>query len=320
MQRRMLLTAALAAPLVACAERLQPMGAPQQAPRLTPDAIITADGYRLPLRRRLPEDGVPTRAVIVGLHGFNDYSGAFEGAGRYFAGRGVALYAYDQRGFGGTRDPGVWAGEETLVADAKAAVRLVAETHPGKPVFLLGTSMGGAVVVRALTPGPSLTPDPPPPVAGAILVAPAVWGFETMGFFTRTALKLTYAAAPGWTMKPPPELNIRPTDNIDLLKAMGADPLVLKGARVDTLYGLTELMGAALDALPRLTVPTLAMYGAHEEVLAPAAVAAATERLSADPAVTLKHYPDGWHMLLRDLQGVRVLEDIAAWIDARLGS
>lgn len=290
------------------------MGPPRQAPRLTPEAIIAADGYHLPLRRHLPENGVPTRAVIVGLHGFNDYSNAFEGAGRYFAGRGVALYAYDQRGFGATRDPGVWAGEETLVADANAAVRLIAGAHPGKPVFLLGTSMGGAVVARILIAAQA------PPVAGAILVAPAVWGFETMGFFTRTALRLAHAAAPGWTMKPPPELNIRPTDNIALLKAMSADPLVLKGARVDTLYGLTELMGAALDALPRLTVPTLAMYGAHEEVLAPTAVAAATRRLSAVPAVTLKHYPDGWHMLLRDLQGVRVLEDIAAWIDARLMS
>ena len=30
--------------------------------------------------------------------------------------------------------------------------------------------------------------------------------------------------------------------------------------------------------------------------------------------VTAACYPDGWHMLLRDLQRERVWEDIAAWI------
>lgn len=304
--------ALLAGLMAACAPRLQPMGPALAPPLLTADAIIAADGYRLPLRRWTPAPGVPTRAVILALHGFNDYSKSFDGPGAYFAGRGVAMYAYDQRGFGATRDPGVWAGGDALAADAQAALGLLAAAHPGLPLFLLGESMGGAAAILALT------GDAPTPATGAILSAPAVWGFAAMNFWPRIALKLAHAAAPGMIATAPPELGIRPSDNIDMLKALAADPLVIKGARVDALYGLTEMMGAALDALPRLNLPTLALYGAHEQVLPPEPVAKAQEVLSTNPQATVKVYPDGWHMLLRDLQATQVLEDAAAWIDGRL--
>lgn len=298
--------------LSACAPRLQPMGPATAEPRLTADAIVAADGYRLPLRRWVPVDGVPTRAIVLALHGFNDYSKSFDGPGGYFAGRGVAVYAYDQRGFGATRNPGVWAGGDTLAADARAALKLLADAHPGLPVFLMGESMGGAAAILALTGGAPL------PVRGAVLSAPAVWGFESMGFWPRNALKLAYAAVPGMVATAPPELNIRPSDNIEMLKALAADPLVIKGARVDALYGLTEMMGAALTALPRLDLPTLALYGAHEQVLPPEPVAKAKAALAAKPQATVKVYAHGWHMLLRDLQAAQVWEDAAAWIDGRL--
>lgn len=288
------------------------MGAPTAPPRLAADAIIAADGYQLPLRRWLPDDGVPTRAVIVALHGFNDYSNAFDGVGRYFAGRGVAVYAYDQRGFGAASDPGVWPGAQTLIADAAMAVRLLKTAHPDLPVFMLGESMGGAVTAA------TLASDDPPPAAGAVLSAPAVWGFSVMDFWPRIALKLTYAIMPGVATTAPPELNIRPSDNIDMLRALSADPLVIKKTRIDALYGLTELMGLALEALPRLKTPILALYGANEQVLPPKPVARAQAILANNPAATVKHYPDGWHMLLRDLQSARVLNDVAVWIDNRL--
>lgn len=310
--RRRWLSAAATAALAACAPRFQPMGPASVPARLTEDAIVAADGARLPLRRWTPEDGAPVRAVVVALHGFNDYSNAFDGVGRFLAGRGVAVLAYDQRGFGATADPGIWAGAETMIADAASAVRLTAAAHPGVPVFLMGESMGGAVAAAALT------GDDPPTVAGAILSAPAVWGFSVMGFWPRTALKLAYAVLPGASSVPPPELGIRPSDNLPMLRALSADPLVIKKTRVDALYGLTELMGLALDALPKLRIPVLALYGGNEQVLAAEAVARARDLLAANPSATTMFYPDGWHMLMRDLQAARVLEDVAGWIDSRL--
>ena len=57
----------------------QPAGAPAarpaRGPAITNNALIGADGSRLPLRRWLPRGAV--KAVILALHGFNDYSNAF---------------------------------------------------------------------------------------------------------------------------------------------------------------------------------------------------------------------------------------------------
>ena len=294
--------------LGACTARFQPMGDPVADPRLAENAIVAADGYALPTRAWLPEPGVRPRAVILALHGFNDYSNAFDGAGKAFAKAGIATYAYDQRGFGETRDPGIWPGAETLVADLRTAAAVVRARHPGVPFYLLGESMGGAVVLTALD-----RPDAPP-VDGAILVAPAVWGTETMGFFPRAALWLSYNLVPGWTVTAPRELKITPSDNIEMLRALGRDPLVIKGSRVDTLHGLTDLMGRAFDATARLETPALVLYGAHEEVLPPRPVKGAIAHLEAAGHHRIAVYPDGYHMLLRDLQGDVVIADIAQWI------
>ncbi|HYG88707.1 MAG TPA: alpha/beta hydrolase [Azospirillum sp.] len=297
----------LAVGLAGCAANYQPMGTTVTAPRLTQSTMITADGAELPMRSWLPE-GQPVRAVVVALHGFNDYSNAFEGAGKHFTRVGVATYAYDQRGFGATRAPGIWPGKDTLVADATTAVELVRAKHPGVPVYLMGESMGGAVVLTTLTRRHA------PKVDGAILVAPAVWGRETMGFFPRTALWVSYNLVPGMKVVAPKGLKIRPSDNIEMLRALGRDPLVIKNTRVDALEGLTDLMDEALLACDRLQVPALVLYGAHEEVLPPRPVKRAINALEGAGRHVVAVYPDGYHMLLRDLKGEVVLDDVAAWI------
>ena len=95
----------------------QPAGAAIGAPALNGDHVLTADGYRLPLHRWLPPGEI--KAVVLGLHGFNDYGNSFHYLQEAVVEAGnVAIYAYDQRGFGATKRPGIWAGQDTLVDDA----------------------------------------------------------------------------------------------------------------------------------------------------------------------------------------------------------
>lgn len=294
--------------LSGCAGRQQPMGPAVAVPSLDAHVLTAADGYALPIRSWLPEI-TPPRAVILALHGFNDYSNAFDGAGRRWAAQGIATYAYDQRGFGASADTGVWPGTPTLVADLKTAVAQLRRRHPDRPLFLLGESMGGAVALTALT-------DETTPLAvdGAILVAPAVWGRDSMGFFPRAALWLSNAVVPGMVVHPPRDLGIEPSDNLPMLRALGRDPLVIKGARIDALAGLTDLMDEALAACRRLDAPALILYGAHEQVLPPRPVERALAAFEASGRHVVAVYPDGYHMLLRDRQGNVVIDDVAGWI------
>src|SRR3546814_13687678 len=70
----------------------------------------------LPYATLFRADGPPA-AIILALHGFNDYSRSFEAPAAYWADRGIATYAYDQRGFGQTPHRGLWPGAARLIAD-----------------------------------------------------------------------------------------------------------------------------------------------------------------------------------------------------------
>ncbi|MEW5728956.1 MAG: lysophospholipase [Pseudomonadota bacterium] len=305
--RRLLSCLLILVSLSACAARLHPPGQAVMAPQLNGDHWLSADGARLPVRAWLP-DGRPG-AVIVALHGMNDYSNFFDEPGAYLARHGVAAYAYDQRGFGQGPHPGFWSSGQAMAEDLRAAVALVAARHPGVPLYILGESMGGAVTMLA-TAG-----EPPPQVRGVILSAPAVWGRSSMGLFQRAALWVAYQLVPGMELTGE-GLKITPSDNIEMLRALSADPLVIKATRVDAIHGLVDLMDAAAEAAHRLRLPALILYGEKDEVV-PAEptwrMVAALPATGAGQRVAL--YRNGYHMLLRDLQARMVLDDILAWID-----
>lgn len=305
---RFAVVAGLALAVVACAPRLQPAGAPVAAPALDGERLVVADGATLPVRRWLP-DG-PPKAVIIGLHGFNDYANAFDRPAAYWAARGIATYAYDQRGFGRAPNRGIWAGVDTMVADARAMAELVRRRHPGVPLHLVGVSMGGAVAMLAIT------ADGPPPADGAVLVAPAVWAWRHMGAVQRGALWLFAHTIP-WYPLSGQGLRIQASDNIAMLRALGRDPLVIKQTRIDTIYGLVDLMEAAFDTAPRLTVPSLVLYGGKDEVIPDGPTRDMLRSLPRDAPVRVALYAKGFHMLLRDLGADSVLGDIVAWIGDR---
>ncbi len=100
-----------------------------------------------------------------------------------------------------------------------------------------------------------------------------------------------------------------------MLLALGRDPLVIKETRIDAVYGLVDLMDDAFDAAPMLATPTLMLYGENDELIPRDATFEMLERLAAPHRIAI--YPEGWHMLLRDLGAQAPLGDIAAWITDR---
>jgi acylglycerol lipase len=290
--------------LMACTSpQVQKPSDSSRTPALTSSYAVMADGYRLPVTAW--EADAPPGAVVLALHGFNDYRNAFEGPARFFAAKRIMTYAYDQRGFGETAQRGLWPVGGVLESDAATMANLLCDRHPDLPLFLLGESMGGAVLLNM--------PRQVPCLRGMVLVGPAVWGWQEMPFWQRYALKVAAHITPG-KMLTGEGLEITPSDNIEMLRALGRDPLVIKATRIDALYGLTNLMAAALQSSSTLTIPTLILYGEKDEVIPPAPTCAMLDRLPDIATTRVVLYPDGYHMLLRDLRAAVVLQDTVNWI------
>ncbi len=288
----------------ACAPRLDLPGPEVTQPRLETAAFVAADGRELAVRRY---GAAEPDAVIVAAHGFNDYGHAFEMAGEWFADNGIALVAYDQRGFGETPTRGVWPGTDALADDYAALVRAVHAAMPETPLFLMGVSMGGAVATVA-----NARHDLPG--EGLILSGPAFWGWSQMNPFYRAGLWTMAHVAPGYRLTGE-GLGRWPSDNIEMLRALSRDPLMIRETRVDTLYGLVTLMDDAYAAAPEIEKPTLVLFGEKDEIVPGGPVENVAKRLGGP--TRFARYPEGWHMLLRDLQREVVYRDIAAWMADR---
>ncbi len=275
--------------------------------RLTDSSVVLSDGYVLPIKT-WPAKETPA-AVVLGVHGFNDYSNAFDAAAHTFADNLITTYAIDQRGFGATEQHGIWAGSAILQSDLIATVTLLCEKHVGVPLFLLGESMGGAVIISVAQQIEQTC------VKGVILSSPAVWGWQTMPWWQTVPLRLLAHTIPAVTVSGE-GLDIHPSDNEEMLRALGRDPLIIKETRIDAIYGLTDLMEAAMVNSGALKMPALILYGEHDEVIPPAAICQMVnilpDRAASDWRIIL--YPDGYHMLMRDLQAAVVIQDMMTWM------
>jgi alpha-beta hydrolase superfamily lysophospholipase len=155
-------------------------------------------------------------------------------------------------------------------------------------------------------------------VKGAVLVAPAVWSRADMPLLYRLSLFFAAHFMPGLVLSNNAAsriVTIIPSDNIEMLRAMARDPLVQKRTRSDMVYGLTNLMDEARNApaqLPAATPPILFAYGARDQVIPAKPTEAVIAELGGK--ATVRHYANGYHMLLRGLDRAAPIADIGNWV------
>ena len=116
-------------------------------------------------------------------------------------------------------------------------------------------------------------------------------------------------------------LDMHPSDNIEMLRALGRDPLVIKETRVDVLYGVANLMDMTRDPLDYPDERTLLLFGSRDNII-PREPACEWLRSLTDNGsmrADILVYANGYHMLTRDLQADVVLGDIENWIDSGPG-
>ncbi len=290
----------------ACAPTVRPAGAPVATAMLSADAFVATDGTQLPLQSWGNLENPD--AVILALHGMGDYANAFMELGEQLGPTGIAVYAFDQRGFGRSPTRPFWAGVASMVNDASDVLGLLRARYRDQPIYLLGNSMGGAVaMITAASRGHLMD--------GLVLVAPAVWNRDMMPWYQTAPLAIISHSLP-WLPLSGKGLDIWPSDNIEMLRRLSRDPHMMSSVRVDMIAGIADLMDLARLRAGDISVPTLLVSGAKDQVIPPEAVAA-LDRVFVAAHMTDYHrclYPAGYHMLLRDLNGPLVIEDIGRWI------
>jgi alpha-beta hydrolase superfamily lysophospholipase len=193
--------------------------------------------------------------------------------------------------------------------DMQAFLARVRERAGAQPMFLLGHSMGGAIVALALC-------VDPPGVRGVLLsgaVLPVDGGFGSR-------IQRWIALALGKLAPRLPTIKLKSSDvsrDPHQVAKYDSDPLNYRG-RIRA--GLAAAMTRAVDRIkhdaPQITMPLLIMHGAADALASPDGSIAFHERIaSADR--TLKLYDGLYHEILNEPERDQVIADIASWMDAR---
>jgi alpha-beta hydrolase superfamily lysophospholipase len=254
----------------------------------------------------LPE-GEP-RAVVVLAHGASEHSSRYGWVGEQLAGRGFALYALDHRGHG--KSEGARALIDRManaVEDLDRLVLRAREAHPGRPVFLLGHSMGGAVAL-------SYTTEHEDRLDGLVLSAP-VAVLEAASPVTRAIGRLLSAVAPG--------LGVYSID----ATAVSRDPEVVRDYEQDplnyhgklparTVAELSVAVSGFPDAVRQFHLPLLVLVGTADRLVPPEG-SDLIHDLAGSSDKAIEHYDGLYHEILNEPEKERVVADLAQWLEAR---
>jgi acylglycerol lipase len=244
-------------------------------------------------------------AVMVVAHGFGEHADRYMNLVNAVVPKGYAVYALDHRGHG--KSEGHRALIDTyayLLDDLDQVFTTVAKTHPGKPVFLLGHSMGGGIALASALRKQSH-------LAGLILSGPLVTndGIPKPLMFIASLLG-----------------KIAPKMGVKKLGASGVsrDPKVVAAYENDPLVfhgkmpaGTGAAMIAASKSFPErlasLTVPLLVVHGALDQLVSVESGKTA-HRLAGSADKTLKVYDGLFHEVMNEPEHATVLGDITAWL------
>jgi alpha-beta hydrolase superfamily lysophospholipase len=253
--------------------------------------------------------GQRPRAVLVNLHGLGDHSGLYPRVAEYFPQHGIATYAYDMRGNG--RSPGQRAylnGWHEFRGDLEAFLTLVRESEPDLPLFVLGHSLGGLVVLDYVLKHPEK-------LAGVIAAAPPLGkvGVPPLLMMLGRVMSRVW---PRFSLEVGMDLSGLARDPA-VIEAVLADPFFHRRGTARLSTEVTAALERVHSGAARLSTPLLLLHGSADRMVPPDGTREFFAKVRW-PDRELREYPGGYHGLFADLGYEHVLEDVRRWIDDRL--
>jgi len=284
------------------------MGSETTSPRIEGNVFIARDGVRLPLSvwgpRKNPEK------IVIAAHSFGEFRDAFALIGDHLTQQNIAVWAYDQRGFGGAPHRGLWAGKDALISDFQDFIRAVStEVEKSAPMILLGESMGAAVVIGATVRDATLNPE------AIILSGPGVRKARPFRYWFNVGLWLATRVAASYVVDVPRTYDSRYADYH--ARRWAEDSRIIDKVRLDTYFGLIRLSDLASDLASEIRTPTLVLFGTNDSQIHPRSICALRDDLGRSG--TFKVFDQGPHLMFQVREQAEILNLITSWIEAPSG-
>jgi alpha-beta hydrolase superfamily lysophospholipase len=249
------------------------------------------------------------RGVVALVHGLGEHIDRYQHVANALNAAGFAMLGFDLPGHGRSGGPRGHASYADILGDIDRLLQEADKRYPGKPCFLYGHSMGGALVLY-------YTLKRRPDLQGVISSAPGLATGVPIASSKLFLAKVLSRLAPGYTMDNGLDLTYLSTDQA-VIKAYKADPLVhpkISARLGNDLLSTGDWIFAHAGEFP---LPLLLFQGAGDRIVS---VAFNTRFARAVPKekVTYKLWEGLYHEAHNEPEQQNVIQYIIDWMEKRL--
>lgn len=269
----------------------------------------TTDGLQLFEQWWRPES--EPKAVVLIVHGYAEHSNRYIHVAEHLSRHGYAVDTFDLRGHGRSEGARAFVRSfDEYLADLDLFLTRTRERHTGKPVFLLGHSMGGTITsLFAITRQPDDIQGLL--LSGALLkmsadVSPILLSISAI--VGRILPKLPTVKLDSSAISRDPEV-VERYDNDPLVYRKGT--LARTGAE---MYLATKRIQAQMETI---TVPFIILQGSADRLVDVKGSKQLYARANCKDK-TLKLYEGFYHEIMNEPEKEQVLADIVQWLNTHL--
>ena len=252
------------------------------------------------------------KAGVVLVHGLAEHSGRYYPFIRNLLDHGYAVDTFDLRGHGRSKGVPVFVQAfDEYLSDLDMFLDRVKARLPGKPLFLMGCSMGGGIaalysILHA------------PEIRGVVLVGPTVRINRDVSPLLQKLSGVLGRFFPHFKMM---KINHRLVSRDRAVQeAYDRDPLVYR-------HGLKARLGAELirsterlqSRIQDFAFPVLLLQGGDDKLVDPEACRWFYDSISSGDR-TLKVYEGLYHEVLNEPEKESVQQDVMSWLDSHVRS
>jgi alpha-beta hydrolase superfamily lysophospholipase len=250
------------------------------------------------------------RAILLVVHGLAEHCGRYMNVVNHLVPRGYAVYGVDHLGHGKSEGVRVYVEHFDDYTDTlKVFFDLVQEWQPGKPIFLLGHSLGGLIGVIYLL-------DHQSELSGAIISGPLTKVPENTSPTTIMVGKLLSVLLPKFGLLLIEAEGV--SKDPQVVQAYVSDPLVYRG-KITARVGaeLLKTMQQATEQASKIELPIIILQGSADRIVDPNGARMLYDTVSSSDK-TLKIYDGFYHEIFNEPERDQVLHDVEVWLEAHL--
>lgn len=250
------------------------------------------------------------RAILLIAHGLAEHSGRYMNVVNHFVPSGYAVYGLDHIGHGKSDGKRVYVDRfQDFTKPIKKYFNMIQGWQPGKPIFLMGHSMGGLISAAYLL-------EHQDELSGAVLSAPPI---KVPDKISRTLILTGKILSV-----------LMPKAGVSQLEAEGMsrdqqvidayinDPLVYTGKITARLAAeLLKTIQHVRASAHKIRLPIMIAQGSGDTIVHPDGAQLLYDLLGSEDK-TIKTYEGLFHELFNEPEHEQVLDEVKTWIEARL--